>query len=74
MRPFVSSRMRWFSSHLDWTTGVFGTNCCAKSPTSCPAEPATMLHAGVADGLVGSSGDDASDWRLVAFHDDWADG
>ena len=31
------------------------------------------LHAGVADALVGSSGDDASDWRLVAFHYDQAD-
>jgi class 3 adenylate cyclase len=31
------------------------------------------LHASVADALVGSSGEDASDWRLVAFHYDQAD-
>lgn len=31
------------------------------------------LHAGVADALVGSSGEDASDWRLVAFHYDRAE-
>ena len=31
------------------------------------------LHGSVGDALVGSSGEDASDWRLVAFHYDLAD-
>ena len=38
-----------------------------------PPSVRRTLHAGVADGLVGSSGDDASDWRLVAFHYDRAE-
>jgi class 3 adenylate cyclase len=38
-----------------------------------PPSVRRALHAEVADALVGSSGDDASDWRLVAFHYDLAD-
>ncbi|MCT7658126.1 ATP-binding protein [Mycobacterium deserti] len=38
-----------------------------------PPSVRRSLHAGVADALVGTSGEDASDWRLVAFHYDKAD-
>lgn len=38
-----------------------------------PPSVRRSLHAGVADALMASSGDDASEWRLVAFHYDLAE-
>ena len=52
-----------FSSHSTRTAGVFGTNCCEKSPPSCPRRPAPPTARRVADALVAAAD---ADIRLAA--------